>query len=323
MPAALAPANLVIASQMEDGFNIQLRRHPLAPTLIAAPEAAPWSAASDADVLITRPSPAWRGAKDLPRPAGWPGRLKWIYSASAGVDFYPPWLLEASIVTCGRGVASEEIADYVVAAIYLRAKDLEAVRARSFDQWVNVPLGRVAGSTIGLIGFGAIGEAVARRALAFGARVTAARRRRDVPSAVPGVELLDSLEAVVASADHLVLALPGTDQTRGLIDATVLAKAKPTAHLINVGRGSVLDHDALVAALDAGALGFATLDVTEPEPLPAGHRLWTHPRVRLTPHVASNHTLVRDVFLGKVSDNLARFARGENLLDRVDPASGY
>jgi phosphoglycerate dehydrogenase-like enzyme len=220
-------------------------------------------------------------------------------------------------------VASQEIADYVIAAIYLRAKDLDAVRARSPEQWVNVPLGRVAGTTVGLIGFGAIGEAVARRALALGARVTAARRRRHLPSPVAGVDLLDTLEEVVASADHLILALPGTDQTRNLIDAAVLAKAKPSAHLINVGRGAVLDHQALAAALDANALGFATLDVTEPEPLPAGHPLWTHPRVRLTPHVASNHTLVRHVFLDKVGENLGRFARGEDLLDRVDPAAGY
>ncbi len=315
--------SLVIASQMEDGFNAELQRHPLAPTLIAAPEAEPWSTAADADVLITRPSPAWRGAKDQPRPPGWPGRLKWVYSASAGVDFYPPWLLEAPLVTCGRGVASEEIADFVIAAIYLRSKDLEALRAKSPAEWVNVPLGRVAGTTVGLVGFGAIGEAVARRALALGTRVTAVRRQRHLPSAVPGVHLLDTLEDVVASADHLVLALPGTAQTRNLIDAAILAKAKPGAHLINVGRGSVLDHQALVDALDNGGLGFATLDVTEPEPLPAGHPLWTHPRVRLTPHVASNHTLVRHVFLEKVGDNLGRFARGEDLLDRVDTVAGY
>jgi len=315
--------SLVIASQMEDGFNAELQRHPLAPTLIAAPEAAPWSSAADADVLITRPSPAWRGAKNTPRPPGWPGRLKWVYSASAGVDFYPPWLLEAPLITCGRGVASTEIADFVIAAIYLRSKDLEAVRARSPAQWINVPLGRVAGTTVGLVGFGAIGEAVARRALALGARVTAVRRQRHLPSAVPQVHLLDTLEDVVASADHLVLALPGTAQTHNLIDAPILAKAKAGAHLINVGRGSVLDHHALIEALDGGSLGFATLDVTEPEPLPAGHPLWTHTRVRLTPHVASNHTLVRHIFLEKVGDNLGRFARGEALLDRVDPVAGY
>jgi phosphoglycerate dehydrogenase-like enzyme len=128
---------------------------------------------------------------------------------------------------------------------------------------------------------------------------------------------------VVASADHLVLALPATDASRSLIDAALLAHAKPTAHLINVARGSVLDQDALLAALDGGRFGFATLDVTEPEPLPADHPLWTHPLVRLTPHISSNYTLLRGVLFDKVAANLERFVRGEALADIVDPAAGY
>lgn len=315
--------SLVIASQMEDGFNAGLRAHPTRPTVIGAPEATPWEAAGDADVMLVRPSPPWRGARGGPRPAAWPGRLKWVYSASVGVDFYPRWLLDAPLVTCGRGVASEEIADYVIAAIYLQAKDLEGARARSPAQWKSAPLGRVAGSTVGIIGLGAIGVAVARRAVALGMRVTAVRRRRHLPSPVDGVELLDDLAAVVASADHLVLALPATDESRSLIDAAVLAHAKPTAHLINIARGSVLDQGALLAALDGGRLGFATLDVTEPEPLPAGHPLWTHPRVRLTPHISSNYTLLRGVLFDKVAVNLERFVRGEALADIVDPVAGY
>lgn len=313
---------LVVASQFEAGFNEALRALPLRPTVIAAPEDRPWEAAREADVLLVRPSPAWRASRGLARPASWPGRVRWVCSGSVGVDVYPRWLLEAPLVSCGRGVASDEIADYVVSAIYHQAKDLEAVRARSLAEWRQAPLGRVAGSTVGVVGFGGIGQAVARRALALGARVTAARRR-PLPSPVPGVELLDDLTALVASADHLVLALPATQATRKLIGAELLAHAKPTAHLINIARGAVLDQEALVAALDGGRLGFATLDVTDPEPLPAGHVLWTHPRVRLTPHVSSNYTQVREVLFEKVVADLDRFARGETPSDLVDPVAGY
>jgi len=314
--------SLVIASQMEDGFNAELRAHPIAPTVINVPEERPWEAAQRADVLLVRPSAVWGRMKQSARPAIWPGQLRWVYAASVGMDFYPRWLLDAPLVTCGRGVASEEIADYVIAAIYLRSKDLESVRARSLAQWRQAPLGRIAGSTLGIIGLGAIGTEVARRALALGMRVKAARRRA-LPSQVPGVELHANLREVVASADHLLLSLPATDATRSVIDAGLLALARPNAHLINVARGSVLDHDALIAALDAGRLGFATLDVTEPEPLPADHPLWRHERVRLTPHVSSNYTAVRHLLLEKISANLGRFVRGETPTDIVDAAAGY
>src|SRR5580700_8571704 len=116
--------SLVIASQMEEGFNEQLRTHASAPTVITVPEDRPWEAANDADLLLIRPSLQWRRLKSESRPAEWPGRLKWVYSASVGIDFYPSWVLEAPLVTCGRGVASAEIADYVIAAIYAHSKNL-------------------------------------------------------------------------------------------------------------------------------------------------------------------------------------------------------
>ncbi len=125
--------SFVIASQFEDGFNEALRGHTLRPTVIAAPEQSPWEAANDADILLVRPSPAWRENRQLARPASWPGRVRWVCSGSVGVDFYPRWLLEAPLVSCGRGVASEEIADYVISAIYHHAKDLESGRGRSLS----------------------------------------------------------------------------------------------------------------------------------------------------------------------------------------------
>lgn len=313
---------LVIASQMEAAFNARLRTHPIRPAVVDVSEERPWEAAQEADLLLVRPSPAWQIMKASARPAAWPGRLKWVYSASVGVDFYPRWLLDAPLVTCGRGVASQEIADYVIAAIYAHSKDLEAVRARSPAQWQQASLGRVAGTTLGIIGLGAIGTAVARRALALGMRVVAARRRR-LPSPLAEVELLEDLGQVIAASDHILLALPATDATRSLIDAPQLAHAKPGAHLINVARGSVLDQSALAAALDAGRLGFATLDVTDPEPLPAGHPLWTHPRVRLTPHVSSNYTAVRQLLFDKIAADIGQFVRGEAPGDIVDVEAGY
>lgn len=315
-------ASLVIASQLEPEINAALARLPSAPRLIPVPDGEPWQAAREADVLIVRPGPDWRAARGRAAPRGeWPGRLRWVFSASAGIDFYPPWLLEAPLVTCARGTASDEIADYVVAAIYQHTKNLDAVRVHDPDDWRFQPLGRVIGSTVGVVGLGAIGQAVARRMVALGARVVAVRRSGS--EAPAGVELERDVGNVVAQADHIVIAVPATPATHRLFDAALFAKVRPGAHLINVARGSVIDQDALLAALDSHRLGFATLDVTEPEPLPGGHPLWTHPRVRLTPHLSSNYLAVRHRLLDKVAADIDRFAQGQTPSDVVDPVRGY
>jgi phosphoglycerate dehydrogenase-like enzyme len=314
--------SLVIASQLEPGLNDSLAQLPLRPRIIDVPEDTPWDVADSADILLVRPSLAWRRNHLRARPPIWPGRLRWVYSASVGVDFYPGWLLDAPLVTCGRGVASDEIADYVIAAIYARAKNLEQITVRSAAEWKPAALGRVSGTTVGIVGLGAIGSAVARRALALGAQVVAVRRGATPPT-VAGVELLASVEAVIAVADHIVIALPATPTTSKLFDGAMFARAKPGAHLINIARGSIVDQDALIDALDCGRLDFATLDVTDPEPLPEGHPLYTHSKVRLTPHVSSNYMAIRHRLMDKIADDIARFARGEAPSDIVDPVRGY
>ena len=314
--------SLIIASQLDAEFNRGLGQHPVAPVVIDVAEDEPWTAAAEADLLLVRPSPAWRQPR-VARPSIWPGRLQWVYSASAGIDFYPDWLLDAPLVTCGRGVASDEIADYVIAAIYAHAKNLDAVTARSRAQWIQAPLGRVSGTTVGIVGLGAIGRAVARRVLALDAQVVALRRS-GAQTGTGGVELLADLPMLVARADHIVIAVPATPHTRHLFDDALLACVRPGAHIVNVARGSVVDQDALIRALDrTDGPGFATLDVTDPEPLPDGHRLYTHPKVRLTPHISSNYASVRHRLLEKVRDDITRFVRGETPSDVVDPARGY
>lgn len=307
---------MIIASQLEAEFNAVIAGHASKPEIIAAPEATPWSVAGDADVLIVRPSPAWRQAP-REKPAGWPGRLQWVFSCSAGVDFYPEWLLDAPVVSCARGTASEEIADYVIAAIYARAKNLHEAAAHSPEDWCYRQLGRVTGSTVGVIGLGAIGTAVARRAAALGARVLAVRRSREGVVGVIGVEMRDTVADVVREADHIVIAVPATPQTRHLFDGALFGQVKPGAHLINVARGSVIDQASLLDALESGQVSFATLDVTDPEPLPPDHPLWRSPNLFITPHVAGSTPQFSPRAIQIAATQIRRLLQGEPLINVV------
>ena len=127
----------------------------------------------------------------------------------------------------------------------------------------------------------------------------------------------------MAASDHLVLALPLTEETRGVVNAEMLATAKPGLHLINVARGPLIDQEALVAALDAGTIAAATLDVATPEPLPAGHPFYSHPAIRLTPHVSGMSEDNEDRLTARLLDNLDRFLEGKPVPGIVDPVRRY
>ena len=190
------------------------------------------------------------------------------------------------------------------------------------DQWNAATLGGLEGRTLGVIGLGAIGTEVARRALAFDMDVVALRRS-DRPPPLPAVERAADLGSLLAGSDHIVLAAPATPRTARLLDASALARVRTGAHLVNVARGTLVDNDALLAALDDGRIGRATLDVVDPEPLPAGHPLYVHPRVRLTPHISwsSPRSLMRT--MERFVDNVERYRSGRPLLGVVDLAEGY
>ncbi|MHC8320859.1 D-isomer specific 2-hydroxyacid dehydrogenase family protein [Pseudomonas sp. GB2N2] len=317
-------SQLVIASQLDKDFNDVIRErlaqtHPGAEVL-DVPAGVPSDLPAEVSILLARPINV-RGyvAPDTP-PPGWPYGLKWVQVVSSGIDFYPKWLFDGPPVTTSRGSAAENIAEFALAAIFAAAKHLPDIWVHD-AQWNFTALTPLKGSMLGILGFGAIGRSLAAKARALGINVVALRQS-STPFGVEGVEAARDIHDLFARADHLVLAAPLTEATRHIVNSTVLASAKPGLHLINVARGGLLDHGALLEALDSGLLGLASLDVTEPEPLPDGHALYSHPRVRLSPHTSaissnSRHELA-DSFLGNLErylnglalDNPANFGRG-------------
>lgn len=250
--------------------------------------------------------------------------VRWMHIPGTGVDGWPREILAARTVTCGRGVSAVPIAEFCLAAMLACEKDIPRVFLTGVPEHWNVhnPMGELAGKTVGLVGLGGIGEAVARRALAFDCRVRALRRRPE-QGGPEGVEMATDLGDLLASADHLVIAAPATAATEHLLDDEAFAMVKPGVHIVNIARGSLIDQDALRRALDDGRVALATLDTVTPEPLPEGHWLFSHPRVRVTAHVSwgSPHTFRRMMQL--FADNLARYVAGEPLVGVVDPDEGY
>jgi phosphoglycerate dehydrogenase-like enzyme len=153
-------------------------------------------------------------------------------------------------------------------------------------------------------------------------RVRACRRRPEAPG-VAGVDMAGSVAELAASCDHLVLAAPATPATRHLVGAAVLARARPGLHLVNVARGALVDHDALRAALEDGRVAMASLDAVEPEPLPDGHWLYAHPRVRLSPHVSWSAPGAADALVDRFIENVRRWRTGAPLAGVVDADAGY
>lgn len=250
--------------------------------------------------------------------------VRWVHALGTGVDRFPFERLGERLLTCSRGGSAGPIAEWVLTMMLAFEKRLpEAwIREPPADGWSRARLGTLAGKTLGLVGIGGIGLAVAERALPFDMRVLAYRRTAAPPS-LEGIALVDSVAALASESDHLVLAAPATPATHHLIDRAVLAAIKPGAHIINIARGALVDQDALREALDDGRVARASLDAVEPEPLPAGHWLYTHPRVRLSPHVSWSAPGAAEVLVDAFIDNLRLYLRGEPLNGVVDTGLGY
>lgn len=248
--------------------------------------------------------------------------VRWVHLNGTGIDGVPPALLAADRVTCSRGASALAISEYVIATMGAFARGFPGNWLRqSPERWNFQEATTLAGHTLGLFGFGQIAQRVARIALAFDMSVVALRRT-DAPTPVPGVEMVTTPAELFGRSDHLVLAAPATARTRHVLNAQSMTQLKPGVHLVNIARGALVDQDALLAALDDGTVARASLDVTDPEPLPAGHWLFSHPRVFLTPH----SSWVGPPFLQGATDifcdNLERYLAGQPLRFEVG-SEGY
>lgn len=284
----------------------------------SAEQEAEWRALlSEADILFDFDH---THREDLPQLAH---KLKWIQTTSAGIgQFVKAYGYDRAgwIFTTASGVHARPLAEFCLMAMLTFVKNYrlmeEQKRARRWQRFHNTEL---RGLTVGILGLGKIGRDLAAVCRFFGMRIIATRR--DARRAEAGVDLLlapSQLEEMLPQVDFLVLCLPHTPETDGLLDAERIAKLKPGAFLINIARGALVDQAALVDALVDGRLGGAALDVTDPEPLPADDPLWELPNVIISHHSAST----ADTENGKLTDlfirNLRRYLAGERMENLLD-----
>lgn len=253
-------------------------------------------------------------------------RLRWVQVGSAGVERYPFRELRERGVTFtnAKEIYGIQLADHTLALILAFSRQLPFLfRAQQKQVWENrknYPPGELAGQTLLIVGLGGTGLETARRAAGFGLRITATRRRTDLPKPdfVEAVHPAERLHDLLPGADWVAVCLPLTVHTRDAFHDAEFDLMKRTAYIVCVTRGGIINTEALLRAIDAGKIAGAGLDVTDPEPLPAGHPLWTRENVILTPHASghSPHSYTRlfDLFC----ENVRRFAAGEPLLNVVD-----
>lgn len=249
-------------------------------------------------------------------------QIRWVHVLSTGVDGFPFDLMDDRTLTCSRGASAVAISEFVLAAMLTFEKRLPEQWISSSEEWRDTQLGQLSGGTLGIVGIGEIGTATAKRALPFDMDVLA-YRRTSAPSPVPGITLVPALDDLLAASDHVVIAAPATPATHRLIGEHQFACMKHGVHFVNVSRGTLVDQDALIGALDRDQVAMATLDVTDPEPLPDGHRLYSHPRVRVSPHVSWSSQVTARRSIELFEANVRSYGAGEPLSGVVDLEEGY
>jgi phosphoglycerate dehydrogenase-like enzyme len=275
------------------------------------------AALSDAEAIV------WTGDDpELLRASLHPG-IRWVQLCAAGVDTWmdPGVIDHQRVWTAAKGVAARQIAEHVVCLQLAAARELpRRLTARSWGD----PAGRsLSGTTVGIVGCGGIGAALIDLLEPFGASsIALTRTGRTVPGATCSLGAW-ALDVLLAQSDWVVVAAPATPRTIRMIGRRALSLMRPHSWIINVSRGSIVDTDALVHALREDCIAGAALDVTDPEPLPPGHPLWTLPNVILTPHTATTPAMHASSLCSRIQGNLSRFRSGKGLIGVIDVEEGY
>jgi phosphoglycerate dehydrogenase-like enzyme len=264
----------------------------------------------------------WAGTKPDSLPE-LPRSVRWVQLPSAGVE---PWMSRIAATpnvtfTSAAGAYAPQVAEHALALLLAGLRGIAAsARERA---WRIPPHRTLSGATVAIVGAGGIGRALIEQLAPFNVEVIAVTRRgHDVPGAARTLAA-DAIGDVWGQADHFVIAAPATGATRHLVGAHELAAMRGHSWIVNIARGSLIDTDALVDALRERRIGGAALDVTDPEPLPDGHPLWTLPNALITPHIANPEAALTRQLARRVRENVERLASGEALIAQVDAERGY
>lgn len=256
-------------------------------------------------------------------------RLRWIQALTAGVEAWlaRPDLRPEIVLTCARGTHRVQMPENILGALFHITKPYHAAALDQRERrWTRRVSETLAGKTLGILGLGAIGREVARKAAALEMRVIGTRRAGAGDGAIEGVERVlgpEGTEEVLAESDFVLLLLPTTRETENLMDARRLRMMKRTAWLLNFARGNLIVDEDLVAAVREGVIAGAVLDVFRQEPLPPEHPFWTTPGITVLPHIGGLHPKRDEMVAALLVENARRFRDGEPLRETVDRATGY
>jgi phosphoglycerate dehydrogenase-like enzyme len=285
---------------------------------------------ADPDESALRDTDAIVGWNLAPETLAVAQKMRWFHAAGAGVERFDLAAIAGRglVMTNSSGVSAPNMAEHVLGMmIALTRRFPQLLRSQARREWrdheTHGEVSELQGQIVLVVGTGDVGLEVARRAVAFGLRVHGLRRRG---GSLPGFDAMytsDQLALALADADHVVVTVPETPRTRHLLDAAAFAAMKPGTMIYNVGRGGVIDTDALIAALASGHVAGAGLDVTDPEPLPATSPLWEMPNVLITAHTSGATPRYWDRQTALIAENIRRLQRGEPPRNRVDLDEGY